>query len=441
MATGALAALLLNLAGAPAVFAHQGAPQAATKNYKDKDEYDLYYKITQTADPKARLQLLNTWQDKYPTSDYSPERLQYFVATLQQLAATDPTQRQPLINKCQELLKAQPTNFRAAYLISVWGPAVGGANPSPDLLTTVESGAKTAISSADDAFADKNKPASLSPDKWAEAKAESIAIAHNALAWVATSKKDEATAESEYTASLTANPNQGTTSVSFGKMLIETKDDKKFPLGLFEYARAAQYAGPGQAVAADARAKLLTYFNSAYANFHGSADGAQGVLDLAKTNALPPAGWPGITSAQAAANAAADVLQKRIDSDPAFKIWYAIESQLTGDGGSGYFANNLKDAEIPGGTDASKYFTGTVVSADPSKVVLGVQDPAVADATILFSTPLKDTEAAKIKVGDKLQFTGIAESFTKSPYMLTFKDPTIPGVETTAPVKTGKKKR
>jgi len=52
---------------------------------------------------------------------------------------------------------------------------------------------------------------------------------------------------------------------------------------------------------------------------------------------------------------------------------------------------------------------------------------------------LKDTEAAKIKVGDKLEFSGIADSFVKDPYMLTFKDPTIPGVETTAPAKTSKK--
>jgi hypothetical protein len=54
---------------------------------------------------------------------------------------------------------------------------------------------------------------------------------------------------------------------------------------------------------------------------------------------------------------------------------------------------------------------------------------------------LKDTEVAKITVGSKLPFTGIAESYTKDPYMLTFKDPTIPGVQTTAPAKTGKKKK
>jgi len=44
----------------------------------------------------------------------------------------------------------------------------------------------------------------------------------------------------------------------------------------------------------------------------------------------------------------------------------------------------------------------------------------------------------KVKVGQKLEFSGVAESFVKDPYMLTFKDPTIPGVKTSAPPKTGK---
>ena len=438
LAAGAFA-LLINFVGAPLVFA-QAAAQPATRNYKDKDEYDLFLKVTQTQDPKARLQLLNTWQDKYPTSDYSPERLQYYVATLQQLAPTDPTQRPALIAKCQDVLKTDPTNFKANYLISVWGPAVGGASPPPDLLTTVETAARAAISGADTFFSDANKPKGQSADDWTKAKNQSVAIPHNALAWVAISRKDMAAAESEYRASLTANPDQGTVSVQLGKLLVETKDNKKVPDGLFEYARAGEYAGPSS-VTADARAKLLAYFNTAYKDFHGSADGASQILDQAKTMALPPPGFT-ITNAQDVANDAAAKLQKRIDSDPAFKIWYAVESQLKTDQGAAFFKNDVEGAEIPGGTDdATKDFTGTVISADPSKVVLGVEDPAVPDATILFTTPLKDTEAAKIKVGDKLPFSGIAESYTKDPYMLTFKDPTIPGVETTAPAKTGKKKK
>jgi hypothetical protein len=441
LAAGVLA-LLTSFVSAPVALAQAAAGQpaaGATKNYKDHDEYDLYSKITQTQDAKARLQLLNTWQDKYPTSDFAPDRLQYFIATLQQMAATDSTQRQPLIDKCKDALKADPNNWKANYLIAVWGPAVGGSSPTPDQLSTVDTAAKAAIANTDATFSAANKPKNLTDDQWTQAKNQTIAIDHNALAWEATSKKDMATAESEYRASLAANPDQGNISAVLAKLLVDTKDDKKYPDALFEYARAGEYSGPGPAVPADSRTKLLAYFNDAYAKYHGSPDGASQILDQAKTAALPPASFT-IGSAQMAANADAAKVQARMDSDPAFKLWYTIESNLKGDSGESFFASTVKDAEIPGGAEGVKNFNGTVISTDPSKVTVGVENPAVADTTILFTTPLRETEAAKIKVGDKLEFSGVAESYTKDPYMLTFKDPTIPGVSTSAPAKTGRKR-
>jgi hypothetical protein len=46
----------------------------------------------------------------------------------------------------------------------------------------------------------------------------------------------------------------------------------------------------------------------------------------------------------------------------------------------------------------------------------------------------------KIKVGQKLEFGGVADSYTKEPFMLTFEDPTVPGVQTTAAAKKGTRK-
>jgi hypothetical protein len=159
-ATGALALLAGWVAVAPAraqqPAAAPAAGQAPAKNYKDRAEYDLYSKVTTTTDPKARLEVLNTWQDKYPQSDYAPERLQYYLDTLTRLSQTDATQRQPLVNKCQEVLKTDPKNSLALYLISFWGPAVGGNNPPPELQSQVDSAAHAFISGADEAFAAAN---------------------------------------------------------------------------------------------------------------------------------------------------------------------------------------------------------------------------------------------------------------------------------------------
>ncbi|MBV9154901.1 MAG: hypothetical protein JO097_01470 [Acidobacteriaceae bacterium] len=417
------------------------AGQQPAKNYKDRGEYDLFSKITQTQDAKARLDLLNQWQDKYPQSDFAQDRLLYFVATLAQLAPNDPSARQKLLDKCNELLKADPKNFRAMYLISVWGPAVGGTSPAADLVTQVDTAAHGVIDGADAAFDASKKPANVSADDFTKAKGQAVAIAHNALAWEATSKKDNATAENEYKASLEANPDQGTISAAYAKMLIE---EKKYPEGLFEYARASQYTGPGPALPEATRKQLLDYFNKAYKDYKGSSDGADQILAQAKTSALPPAGFS-ITSQADVANKQAADINARMASDPQFKLWFALKQNLTGDQGDQFFNSNVKDAEIPGGAEGVKNFTGTVISIDPpdrpTKVVLGVEDPTKGDATLEFSQPLPASALDKIKTGEKLDFSGVADSYTKDPYMLTFKDPTVPGVATTAPPKKATRRR
>ena len=444
-AAGALALLAGWVAVAPAraqqPAAAGAAGQAPAKNYKDRAEYDLFSKVTQTADPKARLEVLNTWQDKYPQTDFSAERLQLFVATLGQLAQGDPTQRQPLLNKCQELLKTDPKNANALFLVSFWGPAVGGSNPSPELQSQVESAAHAFISGADEAFAPANMPKGITAADFEKAKNIRLAGAHNGLAWVATAKKDNATAESEYKASLTTNPDQAPVSAQLAKVLY---DEKKIPEALFQYARAAQFAGPG-ALPPATRTQLLDFFNKAYKGYHGNAEGADKLLEQAKTAALPPSGFT-IGSASEAANKEAAAMNQRMDSDPAFKLWYTIKTNLVGEQSDSFFASSVKDFEIPAGAEGVKNFSGTVISIDPAdkptKVVLGVEDPAKGDAALLFSQPLPASALDTIKVGGKLEFDGVVDSFTKDPYMLTFKDPTVPGVQTTAPPKkTGRKRR
>ncbi|HEY6987700.1 MAG TPA: hypothetical protein VH369_04915 [Bryobacteraceae bacterium] len=442
LAAGALA-LLVGFAAVPPAIAQQpaAAGQAPAKNYKDRGEYDLFSKVTQTTDPKARLEVLNTWQDKYPQTDYSQERLQYYILTLSQLAQSDPAQRQPLLNKCQELLKVDPKNANALYLIAFYGPAIGGANPSPELQSQVESASHAFISGADEAFSPANKPKNITEADFEKAKKIRLGVAHNALAWVATAKKDNATAESEYRASLEVNPDQGPVSAQLAKVLY---DEKKIPEALFQYARASEYTGPGSALPPNVRQQLTDFFNKAYKEYKGNAEGADQVLAQAKASALPPSGFT-IASAAKKAQEDAAKINARIDSDPAFKLWYSIKSNLIGDQADSFFTNSVKDFEIPGGAEGVKTFKGTVISIDPpdkpTKVVLGIEDPAKPDCTLLFTNPLPASALDTIKVGGTIDFSGVADSFTKDPYMLTFKDPDIPGVQLTTPKKTGKRKR
>jgi hypothetical protein len=409
--------------------------QAGTKNWKDREEYDAFQKVQQATDPKVRLDALKAWEDKYPQSEFVAMRYQYYLDTLSRLAATDPTQRPVLLSKAQDALKVDPKNANALYLISLWGPIVGGANPSPELQSQVDTAAHGFIAGADDAFAAANKPPNMKDEDWNKAKISRVALAHNALAWDAASKKDYATAENEYKESLTVNPEQGTTSALYAKLLF---DEKKYPEALYQYARTAQYTGPGPAQSATGRQQALDFFNKLYKNFHGSDDGKDQLLAQAKTSPLPPAGYT-VTGIEAKMAAEADAMNARIKADPAFALWYSVKTNLIADNGPSFFASSVKDTDIPGGANGVKDFTGTILTVEPAdkptRVTLGIEDPTKADATLLFSEPVPAAALTKIKVGEKIDFSGVADNFTKDPYMLTFKDPEVVGVQLAAPPK------
>jgi hypothetical protein len=418
----------------------QAATGQTTKNYKDRGEYDLYSQVTQATDPAQRLKLLNTWSDKYPQTDFARERLEYYLATLNQLAKTDPSARKQLIDKAEEMLKLDPNNFTADYYITTAGPSVGGSNPSPELEGQVDAAAHGILDNVDKQFAPDKKPTNVTPEQWAQARAAATALAHNTLAWEDTTKKDTAGAEEQYKESLAADPTQLNVAVAYGKLLM---DEKKYQEGLFQYARAGSYDGKG-ALPDAARTQLLNYFKTVYKQYHGSDDGEDQVIAQAKTNALPPDGFK-IEGQGDIENAKAKALNDRMAADPQFKLWYTIETNLKGDQSDQFFNSTVKDAEIPGGAEGVKNFTGTVISIDPpdrpTKVVLGVDDPATPDATLLFSQPLPASALDKIKVGQKLDFSGVADSYTKDPFMLTFKDPNIPGVQLSTPKKTTPRRR
>ena len=66
-----LAILVVGAVGLVSLHAQTPAP---AKQWKDRGEYDLYDSITKEQDLAKRLALLNSWKQKYPTSDYSSDR-------------------------------------------------------------------------------------------------------------------------------------------------------------------------------------------------------------------------------------------------------------------------------------------------------------------------------------------------------------------------------
>jgi tetratricopeptide (TPR) repeat protein len=414
-------ALTLSVAVMSLLSPAANAQDAAAKNWKDRAEYDLFISIQQATDAAKRLELLNQWQDKYPQTDYSKERLQFFVVTT--AAAGQPKKT---LDYAAQLLKVDPKDLNSLYYTVLFSPGVYGATPSADQQAAVQAAAQAILDTSGGPFADKNKPANVAADAWNTAKNNASAIAHSTLGWLAGVRKDGATAEKEYNASLQIDPTNGQVIYTLAGVYLS---EKKYQEAVFYYARAASYDGKG-ALPPPARATALAYLtDKIYVILHGSKEGLDAVLATAKANPAPPAGFHVVTVEDIATGDAAK-LQAKLDANPDLKLWYTVQQALIADGGQAYFDANVKDAELPGGANDIKVFKGTVISFDPpekpTKVVLGVFDPAKADATLVFEEPV----TSPVKAGDVVEFSGTAESFVKDPYNLTFKDVNAPALKT-----------
>jgi hypothetical protein len=267
---------------------HRPAPvqEKAQRKWQDKDEYESFQQVQSATDPQARFAALKAWEDKYPSSDYTSMRLDFYIDVLSKLAASDLNRRRDLLDKCQETLNRNPAHSRAMFMVSLWGPVVGGSSPSVALLSQVDSAARDLIANVDSLFPESAKPSTTTSSNWDKGKALTVAQAHNALGWVATINKEFPAAESEYRLSLMTNPDDATISARLGKLLV---NDKNYPEALFHYARAGYYTGPGPALSAEGRQTALDYFNMSYRAFHGSDDGIERVVTQARSSALPPA--------------------------------------------------------------------------------------------------------------------------------------------------------
>ena len=157
----------------------------------------------------------------------------------------------------------------------------------------------------------------------------------------------------------------------------------------------------------------------AYTTYHGSDEGLDKLIAMAKTSTAPGDlhidSVVEIAERKAAADAAAAA------ADPAMAMWKTIKEGLTGASPDAFFDGSVKDALLPGKnptTGADLKFKGKLVSMKPAlrpkTLVLSVQDPQ-GDVTLNFEMALP----GKMELGAELEFAGEAKAYTKEPFMLT----------------------
>lgn len=372
--------LAATIAG-PGVFAQ--APAQAQPKWQD-GEYDLYTSITKETQPAKKLDLLDSWKQKFPSSEQAEVRQ-------------------------NEYLKTYDAILRGVYAAPTTDPA---------LVSKAATGLLTDL----DTFFSK-KPATVSDADWANLKKAEQLLALNGPGYVAwQGQKDLPKAESEMIKSLQQDPNQGNVSLWLATIVLAERKTEKYPFALFEYARAAAYDGPG-ALDAKTRQNTDTDLKKYYTIFHGSEEGLDALKTQAKAAALPPDGFEILSKAKMAAQKDAEARRQEEEfakNNPMLALWKTIKTALTGAEGASYFDSGMKGSAMPGGVNGVTEFKGKLVEAKPEirpkVLVLAIEDGKTPDVTLKLDTPL----AGKMEPGAEIGFQGVASAYTVSPYMVTF---------------------
>ncbi|MGA2590140.1 MAG: hypothetical protein ABSH32_09510 [Bryobacteraceae bacterium] len=389
---------------APAAPAQAAAPKE--KKVKDQGEYDLYTAVTKETDNNKKLQLLNTWKEKYPDSDFKQDRLVYFLNTYQQLG-----QAAKMIDTAKEILAIDPKDITALYWITFLSPSMGNSSPAAlDDATKAANGLLAA-----------EKPATTKDEDWKTAKTNFDALGYKTLGWVAMVQKNKNDdAIKNFKQSLTLSPNAGEVSYWLGQVVLAKSIAEKKPElqseALFHFARAAAYDGPGS-LTPDGRKTVDDYLTKVYKTLHGDTSGLTELKALAKANPQPPADFKIKTAAEVAAEKDEELKK----TNPALAMWLGIKGQLLAPDGQQYFDDKMKGAAVP-------KLKGWLVSAKPptkSKELLvsmeGKDQPANVTLKLVGAdgtTPQPLT--TKPDVGYEIEFEGVPDAFAKEPLMLTF---------------------
>jgi len=345
--------------------------------WTDRAEYDLVLTIRAEATTQKKLALLDQWKTKYPQSPWRQVRWEMYLAAYQELS--DSTR---MLEVAKEMIAGQAENLVGAYWCTVLIP--GSRNASPEVWPLGEKAARRLL-----------------------ADASTELLAHRALAWIQWQRGDFATAEPEFQAYLAKNPKNAEMAAWYGMALASQKQAEKVPLALWQLARAGSIKDD-QALPDLTRRQVNELTDRIYVSYHGDTEGLEQMRAGAAAAPLPPADFKIETAAVIAARKAEEEVKR---TNPQLAEWMAIRKHLEAPEGETYFAETLRPARLP-------KLKGTVIRSTPEKkpaeIVLGLSNAVTEEVVLKVATPFPN----EADPGTEIEFEGVADSFTKSPFQL-----------------------
>ena len=399
-------------------------------------EYASYNACASAATPAAKAPACEAYLTAYPQSAVKADVLQQLMIAYSQIPAADKA-----IDAADRLLQVDPNNLRAITFEVILRKQAADALTDP--------AAKQAGLDASASFAQKGlaatKPKDMKDEDFNALKASVTPNFYSAIATAALSKKDTATAITNYKLELAAVPVDQTTKP--GALLQDT-----YELGIAyyqstppDYVNCTWYTSRASAFAPDPyKTEFLKVANYCYKKYHGKADGYDAVTTAVQTNLNPPADFK-IAPAPSPADIVAQVIASTPDlatlavgdkefilangkPEDAAKVWDTIKGKsvelpevtvvaVTGDSVQVSVSDDAVQSKTADFTFALKPIEVPEVptSGSPAKIAAAKKDAAEAKKK-------QDERAAALTVGAKVTLTGTYASYTPNPLMITMSD-------------------
>ena len=437
--------------------ARTGEPARRTKAVKDTGEYGIYIDVIKDSDVKSPnygklLTDLDTWAQKYPTSDYKDERDAFYVqaygGTGQPGKALDVVKG--LIAGGMPGIKERLTN-PTLIVITLYAAVTSAAqacstgSPTPDQLDTGAKAAHALLDYSKEWFVPANKSPGVADDQWAAGLKQMQDAANGAQLQIALypglsilgvpPSKDPATcarAEGAFTKALQDRPDSGLIAAQLANTLLcqQRLSVDKLQQAVFEYARAV-VSPQGLPFGLDAakQKSFDDYLTRAYTTLHGNNQGLAELKDLARRSPFPPAGFKVKTAGEIASEEQAKFQR----DDPQLAMWMSVEGLLSGDGGPAFFEASMKDADVRG-QNGSRALKGKVVgmlshlpnqpatpaTCNPNELLVAINLPNQTGDVAKVKLHLSNWALrGKVENGAEIQWDGVPRAFTKNPFLLT----------------------
>jgi tetratricopeptide (TPR) repeat protein len=396
-------------AGSSAQPAPAAGPKQQQKTIKDPAEYKAYVDAVQASDPAQKATLLESFLKTYPSTVMKEDATELLLKTYQQLLATDPQKyTQKVLDTGQQLLQINPNNLTALALLSYMDHALaqgGGPNAEQMLKQAGQYGERGMQQ-----LQTQSKPEGYTDDQWNKLKQDFRIVFLGSIGHAALQAKDYKKAQDSLKEVVAADPNNFTN--VFLLALAYLEPNPPVPEGLFWIARAIALAPPQ--MPATQLQTYQRYGRGKYIRYHGSEDGWDQLLAMAKTAPAPPANFS-VVPAPSPSEQAGMMLQKSTPEQLSFADWQFI---LTS--GNQQAADQVWNA-IKG---KALRMVAQVVSATTTSVQIAASEDDIqankADVELTFATPL--TAARVPKPGAQITIQGVPDSYTPNPFLMRMKD-------------------